>query len=260
MQINGINGTGAQSGMMGIGQETDAYSRQLQKQISEAQKKLQDISTDENLSSEEKMKKRQEIQQEINNLNVQLRQHQIELRQEKQREEKSDSDVTELIGGKQNGKSGKGGSQTGAISEMGMSAIISADTAMKQARIQGNTANRMENRAGVLKSEIKMDRGNTEAKEKELAETEKRGETALAAQAGTLKSVGEELKKAGEIGKEEKQEKVSGSEKSKEKNAPGTKDAENEKDDSVQAAEKKQEEDRAENPYSTNYVPVDIRL
>lgn len=172
MQINGVNGAGMQSGnsMTGIGQGTDAYSRQLQKQISDAQKKLQDISSDENLSPEEKMKKRQEIQQEINDLNIQLRQHQIELRREKQ-EEKSDSPVTELTGGSRNARTGKG-SQAGGMSEAGMSAIISADVAAGQARIQGNTAKRMENRAGIIKSEIKMESGDTSDKEKELAEVE----------------------------------------------------------------------------------------
>ena len=231
MQINGVNGAGMQSGnsMTGIGQGTDAYSRQLQKQISYAQKKLQDISSDENLSPEEKMKKRQEIQQEINDLNIQLRQHQIELRREKQ-EEKSDSPVTELTGGRKNARTGKG-SQAGGMSEAGMSAIISADVAAGQARIQGNTAKRMENRAGIIKSEIKMESGDTSDKEKELAEVEKRAQAASESQMNTLRDMGETLKKAEDS--ETKEE---------EKKASDTK------------------EDREEKEASTAYTPVDIRL
>lgn len=234
MQINGVNGAGMQSGngMAGIGQGTDAYSRQLQKQISDAQKKLQDISSDENLSPEEKMKKRQEIQQEINELNIQLRQHQIELRREKQ-EEKSDSPVTELTGGSRNAKAGKG-SQTGGMSEAGMSAIISADMEAGQARIQGNTAKRMENRAGIIKSEIKMESGDTSDKEKELAEVEKRARAASESQMNTLRDAGETLKKAEDSETKEKDKKAS--------------DA------------KEDKEEKEEKEVSTSYTPVDIRL
>lgn len=231
MQINGVNGAGMQSGnsMTGIGQGTDAYSRQLQKQISDAQKKLQDISSDENLSPEEKMKKRQEIQQEINDLNIQLRQHQIELRREKQ-EEKSDSPVTELTGGSKNARTGKG-SQAGGMSEAGMSAIISADVAAGQARIQGNTAKRMENRAGIIKSEIKMESGDTSDKEKELAEVEKRVQAASESQMNTLRDMGETLKKAEDSETKEEEKKTSDT-----------------------------KEDREEKEASTAYTPVDIRL
>ena len=175
------------------------------------------------------MKKRQEIQQEINDLNIQLRQHQIELRREKQ-EEKSDSPVTELTGGSRNARTGKG-SQAGGMSEAGMSAIISADVAAGQARIQGNTAKRMENRARIIKSEIKMESGDTSDKEKELAEVEKRAQAASESQMNTLRDMGETLKKAEDS--ETKEE---------EKKASDTK------------------EDREEKEASTAYTPVDIRL
>lgn len=232
MQINGVNGAGMQnqSNIRGIGQEADAYSRQLQKQISDAQKKLQDISSDESLSQEEKVKKRQEIQQEINNLNIQLRQHQIELRREKQEQKNSDSAVTELTGGGKNAKAGKSGGQTQAMSEAGMSAIISADAAVKQANIQGNVANRMENRAEVIKSEIKMESGDVSDKEKELAEVEKRAAAAVSSQTHTLKDANGELKKAEDSEEQEEENKSDG--------------AKREEEDNVTIA----------------YTPVDIRL
>ncbi len=244
MQINGVNGAGMQnqSAVTGIGQKTDAYSRKLQKQIQDAQQRIQDISSDENLSPEEKMKKRQEIQQEINNLNIQLRQHQMELRKEKQKE-KSDSAVTELTGGR-SAKAGKEGGQAKTMSNASMSAIISADAAVKQANVQGNVANRMENRADVIKSEIKMDRGDTSDKEKALAETEKRAQEASAAQMSTLKEAGEELKQA-EHSEENKDHKdTSDADKAKEKKADDAKDVDG------------KEEEKKE----TSYTPVDIRL
>ena len=112
-----------------------------------------------------------------------------------------------------------------------MSAIISADVAAGQARIQGNTAKRMENRAGIIKSEIKMESGDTSDKEKELAEVEKRAQAASESQMNTLRDMGETLKKAEDS--ETKEE---------EKKASDTK------------------EDKEEKEASTAYTPVDIRL
>ena len=84
MTINGINGVNTQIEQMGMNQATDSYSRNIQNQIENAQKQLQELSSNEDMSLEEKMKKRQEIQQQISDLNVQLRQHQTEQRREKQ--------------------------------------------------------------------------------------------------------------------------------------------------------------------------------
>ena len=69
-----------QTRTMGMTQGNDSVSKNIQNQIANAQQKLQDLSSNEEMSLEDKMKKRQEIQQEINNLNQQLRQHQIEQR------------------------------------------------------------------------------------------------------------------------------------------------------------------------------------
>jgi len=229
MQINGIQGQNAGAGQAKAAQAADSVSKNIRNQITALQKQMQELSANKEMGVEEKMKKRQEIQQEINDLNIQLRQHQIELRREKQ-EEKSDSPVTELTGGSRNAKAGKGG-QTGGMSEAGMSAIISADVAAGQARIQGNTAKRMENRAGIIKSEIKMESGDTSDKEKELAEVEKRAQAASESQMNTLRDMGEILKKAEDS--ETKEE---------EKKASDTK------------------EDKEEKEASTAYTPVDIRL
>lgn len=84
MKINGFNGTNTQTGAMGMAQANDSVSKNIQNQIANAQQKLQDLSSNEELSLEDKMKKRQVIQQEITNLNQQLRQHQIEQRKEQQ--------------------------------------------------------------------------------------------------------------------------------------------------------------------------------
>ena len=86
MTVNGISGAnnGMQAGSSGRITQLDSVSKNIQNQIANAQKKLQELSSNEELSIEDKMKKRQEIQQEINNLNQQLRQHQMEQRKEQQ--------------------------------------------------------------------------------------------------------------------------------------------------------------------------------
>ena len=165
MKINGFNGTNTQTGAMGMAQANDSVSKNIQNQIANAQQKLQDLSSNEELSLEDKMKKRQEIQQEITNLNQQLRQHQIEQRKEQQSKKSS---IDDMVAGTKNTSAKKG---TG-LSQAGMRAMISADSSMKQAKVQGSMATQMEGRAGVLESEIKQDagKGNTEKKEEELAD------------------------------------------------------------------------------------------
>lgn len=97
MTVNGINGVNIQAGQMGLNQTTDPYSKSIQNQIANAQKQLQDLSSNEGMTLEEKMKKRQEIQQQISDLNMQLRQHQMEQRREKQQAKGSSMD--EMLGG-----------------------------------------------------------------------------------------------------------------------------------------------------------------
>ena len=68
MTVNGISGAnnGMQAGSSGRITQMDSVSKNIQNQIANAQKKLQELSSNEELSMEDKMKKRQEIQQEIN--------------------------------------------------------------------------------------------------------------------------------------------------------------------------------------------------
>ena len=108
MTINGINGASTQIGQMGMNQATDSFSRNIQNQIADAQKQLQELSSNKDMTQEEKMTKRQELQQQISDLNVQLRQHQIEQRREKQQKQSSFDD---MIGGNQR----TGAADTGVI-------------------------------------------------------------------------------------------------------------------------------------------------
>ena len=126
--LNGVNNT--QTGGMNMMQTNDSVSKNIQNQIANAQKQLQEISSNKEMSLEEKMKKRQEIQQQITDLNNQLRQHQIEQRKEQQAKKSS---MDDMLGGSNRTTSKSGNNSTG-LSQASMKAMISADSTMAQAQ------------------------------------------------------------------------------------------------------------------------------
>ena len=265
MRINGFSGTNTQTGTMGMRQGNDSVSKNIQNQIANAQQKLQDLSSNEEMPLEDKMKKRQEIQQEINNLNQQLRQHQIEQRKEQQ--SKNSSSMDDMVAGTNNTSKKKG---TG-LSKASMQAMISADSSMKQAKVQGSMATQIQGRASVLESEIKQDagKGNTEKKEEELAELKAKAQSATAAQMSTLadanKSV-EEAAKADNSNTEGTATKNNTEKSEKTQKATGAA----EETDSVKNTDIKRETQvTVETPTPENaqnatqqavYTPIDIRL
>ena len=194
MKINGTNGANTQMVQMGMNQAADSYSKNIQNQIANAQKQLQELSSNEDMTLEEKMKKRQEIQQQISDLNMQLRQHQIEQRKEKQQAKGSSMD--DMLGGTGNTGSAKAGNKNTGLSQASMTAMISADTSIKQAKVQGSVAASMEGRANVLKAEVKQDGGNVEAKKEEIAKLEQKAENATASQMNTLAEANKVMEEA----------------------------------------------------------------
>lgn len=195
MKINGLNGANTQNGGMNMLQTNDSVSKNIQNQIANAQKTLQELSANKDMSVEEKMKKRQEIQQQITELNQQLRQHQIEQRKEQQAKKSS---MENMLGGSKQ-KASKVEKQNAGLSQASMRAMISSDSALEQARVQGGVASKMDGRAGVLEVEIKLDmaRGNdVEAKKEELAEVQEKAINAETAQMNTLAEANKEIEEA----------------------------------------------------------------
>ena len=203
MTINGINGANTQTVQMGMNQAMDSYSKNIQNQIANAQKQLQELSSNEEMTLEEKMKKRQEIQQQISNLNMQLRQHQMEQRraERSEKQQAKGSSMDDMLGGTNT----KTGSKSAGLSQASMTAMISADTSIKQAKVQGSVATEMKGRANVLKAEMKQS-GSTEAKEAELAELEQKAENATASQMNTLVEANKVVEKAAEAERTEKKD------------------------------------------------------
>ncbi len=190
MKINGTNGANTQMGQMGMNQAADSYSRNIQNQIANAQKQMQELSSNENMTLEEKMKKRQEIQQQIADLNTQLRQHQIEQRKEKQQAKASSMED------KLDGTKTTAGEKNTGLSQTSITAMLSADTSIKQAKVQGSVATRMEDGANVLKAEVKQGGGNVEAKKEKIAELEQKAENVTASQMSTLAEANKAVEEA----------------------------------------------------------------
>lgn len=248
MTVGGINGANTQLGQMGMNQATDSYSKYIQNQIANAQKQLQELSSNEEMTLEEKMKKRQEIQQQISDLNIQLRQHQAEQRRKEQQVKSSSMD--DMLGGSGNTKAG---SKSTGLSQASMTAIISADTSMKQAKVQGSMATHMEGIASVLESEIKMDKcrgGNTEKKEEELADLQVKAQAATESQISTVADAGKIIEEAAKAdSKAENNNNGESIAEKEENNKKEDKFTENAEDNSVNNKN-----------ITVSYTPVDIRL
>ena len=258
MIINAINGTNSQNGNVNMAQSNDAVSRSLRQQIANAQKELKELSTNEELSAEDKMKKRQELQQQITDLNNQLRQHQIELRREQQAKATSMDEMLGETKEAQNAKQELGDKADTSLSQTSMQALISADSTVKQSQVQGQVKTQLENRASVLESEIKLDQGrerggnsSVETKEEELAKIKQQAEKVETSQTDMLQKANHTLVDAKQEEQEEAGSKVS-------------EKAEKAEDKNQESEEKQQEKDAVtkteKDEKMVAYRPVDIRL
>ena len=260
MTINGTNGVSASAGMQagqtGMAKATDPVGKDIQNQISRLQKQLQELSANTELSTETKMKKRQDIQKQISDLNAQLRQHQIEMRKQEQEKKASFDD---MLGGEQQTKGAKSKSKgQGMPSQASMEAMISADMAMDQAKVHGSVATKMEGRAGVLETEIMLDEsrnGDASAKREELADVEEKAMDATSSQMSMLSKANETMEEASEKDKTEETEEKKAGEKGEEEETNGV----------PASVSETQEESIAEGleaviPPVRQYTPVDVRL
>lgn len=196
MTIGGIGGnTNAGASLIHMGNPSmDAYSKSLQKQIADAQKQLQELSQNDEMDAETKMKKRQEIQKQINDLNMQLRQHQMEERKKAQQEKQ-----------KQN-QPKKSEEDAAGLSKKSMEAMISADNLLKQAKIQGGTAKQLQNGADIKRAQIKRDGGSSKrtsndnaavsSKWDDVESMEQHAKTAAISQASSLADAQNKLEEA----------------------------------------------------------------
>jgi len=182
-------------------QQMDSYSKSLQEQINNAKEQLQSLGEDKEMSIDEKIKKRQEIQKQITDLQNQLRQYQIE--QKKENRQSKGSSMEDMLGGKQTAKSSKAAK---GISTTSMKALISADSAINQVEAQGAIKVNLQGEADILETEIKLDsaRGKVvEKKQEQLADIESRNRDIESAQLEVLNRADKELDKAAENNNDE---------------------------------------------------------
>ncbi len=130
-----------------------------------------------------------------------------------------------------------------------MTAMIYADSSIKQAKVQGSVATQMEGRTRILEAEIKQDRarGNgTQKKEEELAETEQKAQAATSSQLSALADADKAMKEAAENDRKEE--------------TAGRKAEETDDKDEKAISAKERDDAETTTQQPTAYVPVDIRL
>lgn len=257
MTVNSVNGMNTQpaTGGAGAGAQTDPASKNLQQQIDRLQQELKEISANQEMPAETKMKKRQDLQKQISELQIQLRQRQIDVKREEREKKKEANSFDDMLGTKD--RNGSNAAPSVGLSADSMTAMISADKSVKQASAQGNVAAKMEGKAHVLEQEIKLDsaRGNdTSTKQSELADLEAKAEAAEASQLSTLAQASETLQDAA---KDEKSDnKIVG--RKEENDSSETKDSTEEvqKDGTAEAADS----NTAEATVDAGYHLIDVRL
>ena len=257
MNINGIGGAGMQPTKgTGADGQMDPVSKDLQKQIEKLKNDLKEISANQEMPTEAKMKKRQEIQKQISELEIQLRQHQIEAKREERQKKKDESSFDDLMGSKSQEKQGSG--QNVGMSTGSMEAMISAGQSVKQANTNGSIAKKMEGRANVVEVEMQLDGGrggssNVDLKEAELSKLKKAAEKATGSQMESLAEASETLRNAA------KDEKADG-EKTDDKKSSGKSENEEETNTSSTMADEETSEVSEVMENSFSYHPVDVRL
>lgn len=82
------------------------------------------------------------------------------------------------------------------LSQASMTAMLSVDTSIKQAKVQGSVATRMEDEANVLKAEVKQGGGDVEAKKEKIVELEQKAENVTVSQMSTLAEANKAVEEA----------------------------------------------------------------
>ncbi len=253
MRVSGTGGSDMQvkgTGMSpGMGEPMDEVSKGLQKKIENLQKQMKELSSNQEMPPDIKMKKRQELQKQISELQIQLRQHQIDVKREEREKKKEKSSFDDLMGTQKQKTQNE--NPNASMSTSSMTAMVSADVSMKQASVQGSIAQKMEGRANVLESEIALD-GSTELKEAELADAREAAQKATSDQLASLAETGEELRSASE------KENTDSRAENKEKDEKNVSDKDDEKQ--TENVSDTPDAEVLQTQASYSYHPVDVRL
>lgn len=179
MRISGVSASKNVSAERMIKQEpVDAISKSIENEISDVQRQRQQVSK-QDLSADEKMKKRRELQQEISRLNNQLRQRQAEARREQNKEKVVKERDAENVRSDDEKKAQNTASQRDETREketesktvemqdakrekLNAQTVVSAETAVSQSRLQSRVVSGIRNDIKILKGEIRQDKARGE--------------------------------------------------------------------------------------------------
>ena len=201
MKIYDLNRHHAEAGRANADWQTDSKSKEYKNQIANAQNRLKNLAVDKELGDDEKSKKRKEIQQQITDLNNQLRQHQIQM----QREEREKKAEAKTSAEEEENAIGEESELSPVHAQSAMKTILSVNTSLKSAQTQGSVALGMEGRVRVLQSEIRQDSlygKDTEQKQKELEKLEKKAVKIKGAKMSYLANASKAMKRAAESERE----------------------------------------------------------
>lgn len=193
MKVNGVQANPAQT-MRQNTRSDDPVIKNAQSRIEALQKQLQQLAKNEDMDADTKREKRQELQQQISDLNAAIRQRQMELRNKKQQE-----NMEKAAAARAKNEPEAVARHAGAFTTKGMNAVLSAGNAMEISKAQGDLAARLDGRANELKSEIALDKArgaDTREKSEELAKAARGTKKAQSDQIGTLGKAVKELKDA----------------------------------------------------------------
>ncbi|MBQ9118609.1 MAG: hypothetical protein IJY09_00950 [Lachnospiraceae bacterium] len=162
----------------------DTESKTLQTQLAQKQQHLNRISSDSELSSEKKAKERQELEQQIAELNRKLKLLRMEKEEEAEKAKKEQEQKMELLENATERSSQKEARNEDSalqeqdtapepieISAVNVHKLLVASSRLQQTRIQESAVQQKEHTENVLKSEITLDalRGSdTTQKEEKL--------------------------------------------------------------------------------------------
>ena len=193
MAINSVSLNNTTSGVMPSSiSPTDSETKSIQNEITSQSQRLNRLSSDSEMSAEEKAKKRQEIQKEIAELNRKLRMLRMQQKEDdkkaQEEQEAKTSVIKEQIAETSKEETENKSSENGlkdsekedaleqlektSIPPQNIKKLLEAGTLLQKERIQQSVSHKETSAENILEAEIKSDKlygTDTSAKEEKLA-------------------------------------------------------------------------------------------
>ena len=209
-----IPNTTSSTGSMSV----DSESKNLQNQLTSEKQRLKQVSSDTEMSTEEKEKERRKIQQQIAELNRKLRMERMEQKKEvEQAEEEQEKRsvqreeiLEEIAPPKEQDETEQAKKAEKPDAEMPdkdisvkeLQIMFAADSMLQQERVRESADRAKEGRENVLEAEIQLDGlygSDVEAKKEELASLRKENAFQLEIQEKRLEQVPRGMKTGGKV-------------------------------------------------------------